>query len=949
MRLRLLFVPRNGFAPGLATGIGLCATGIALCAMLAGCGWSYEENNGQGHAAADADRAQPAPAAPNTAGSPAIPNDDVHQPARVTPDHEIPARADAHNGTGDGADLIQDPDGPDAQPRQPRPQPSGNDRDLLEDVIRQQRERINELKAASRVTIERSRQLVAAGEVERAQRLLVDVLDELRRWESMDPELAAAANEVQAYYSEVRGLSGEGFGARDQGAESDSMRALIEEARATARQYFENAEAFMAEGGYESALDWYDRVKEVIRWAPYGSNLNEMYASRVEARIREANDLMRKREWDDQVRHEGMIRELEILERRREEEQQRETLEALWGEALFNMNLRRFSTAEQICTQILALDPGFQDARNMLRDIEGLARQAQRDENQQRRLDQYRRLWASWYESKIPLAGQIIEYPTGDEWERIKSRASSLQIDYAESTEVQRIKAVLRNEYVDRLEYDEVELGEVVEEIRRRSNLPLVIHPSIVDDVSDVEISVAVGNLLWGNALNIICELAEVRYLIVPEGVCWIVNDDVDIEPPMIVRLHDVRDLTIRVKDFAGTRIRLRGNDTGGGGGVIFEDEDELVEPIETDTLAEIIEDAVMVDSWDLDGASIQTVAGQLLVRNMPEVHAEIQRFLQDLRDVSGIVITIETRFITIDDMFLSDFGVDWRGLGGQSPGNTVLLDDVTVGAPDFAGGTVDNGANGVPPGAAIAGLFFNDGTIGTTTDIRGRFENLFDNALGNFLRSTGGLGLQYTIFNQPDMQFNLVITALEKSRNATVLVAPRLSAFNTQRANLTVINQVSYVRDFSVQTAVSAAIADPIIDTISDGLVLDIKPTVSNDRRFVTIELRPSVAQLLRPIPTFTTTLGAAGSSPVTIQIPELSVQSAETTVMCPDGGIVVVGGLKTIRDIDRESSVPLLGDIPIIGTLFKRKGRSLENRSLIIVVKAVVTDLREQESRRP
>jgi MSHA biogenesis protein MshL len=69
----------------------------------------------------------------------------------------------------------------------------------------------------------------------------------------------------------------------------------------------------------------------------------------------------------------------------------------------------------------------------------------------------------------------------------------------------------------------------------------------------------------------------------------------------------------------------------------------------------------------------------------------------------------------------------------------------------------------------------------------------------------------------------------------------------------------------------------------------------------------------------------------------------------MCPDGGLVVVGGFKAIRDVDRESTTPIIGDIPILGNLFKRKGRSLENRSLIVILKAEVTDLLEQEERMP
>jgi type II secretory pathway component GspD/PulD (secretin) len=129
--------------------------------------------------------------------------------------------------------------------------------------------------------------------------------------------------------------------------------------------------------------------------------------------------------------------------------------------------------------------------------------------------------------------------------------------------------------------------------------------------------------------------------------------------------------------------------------------------------------------------------------------------------------------------------------------------------------------------------------------------------------------------------------------------------------------------------------------------MVLDVKPTVSNDRRFVTVEVQPTVAELLLPIPTFTTTLGP--TSTVTIQIPEIKLQTAQTTVRVPDGGAVVIAGLKTVRDKYHESGVPILSDIPLLGVLFRRQGRNKEQFNLVIVVHAKIIDLNDEELRRP
>jgi type II secretory pathway component GspD/PulD (secretin) len=235
--------------------------------------------------------------------------------------------------------------------------------------------------------------------------------------------------------------------------------------------------------------------------------------------------------------------------------------------------------------------------------------------------------------------------------------------------------------------------------------------------------------------------------------------------------------------------------------------------------------------------------------------------------------------------------------------------------------------------------VYFADGADG---DIRARTENRFDRNLGDRISTAGGAALQYVFLD--DTELSLVLEAVRKDSRATKLTEPRLSAFNTQRAYLAVVNRVAFVEDFDVEVAQSAAIADPIIGTVKDGLILDIRPTVSHDLKYVTIEFRPTIAQLIRPIPTFVTTLGADAQE-VTIQQPELFIQSVETTVKVPDAGSVLIGGLKNIRDIDRVTEVPWLAQIPLLGFFFSHKGRSIERSNLMVVVTANITDLYEEE----
>lgn len=128
----------------------------------------------------------------------------------------------------------------------------------------------------------------------------------------------------------------------------------------------------------------------------------------------------------------------------------------------------------------------------------------------------------------------------------------------------------------------------------------------------------------------------------------------------------------------------------------------------------------------------------------------------------------------------------------------------------------------------------------------------------------------------------------------------------------------------------------------IQDGIVLDVQPIISHDRKYVTLNLNPTVSELTRPIPTFTTSL-AGSTLPVTLQLPNLTVTNFSTTVKVPDGGTVLLGGLRQMFTRERRAEVPILSKLPLISILFKQEGSSDENRSLMVMVKATITDVRD------
>jgi general secretion pathway protein D len=94
----------------------------------------------------------------------------------------------------------------------------------------------------------------------------------------------------------------------------------------------------------------------------------------------------------------------------------------------------------------------------------------------------------------------------------------------------------------------------------------------------------------------------------------------------------------------------------------------------------------------------------------------------------------------------------------------------------------------------------------------------------------------------------------------------------------------------------------------------------------------------------TFTTSLGAF-TTPVTLQLPEIPIQKAQTTVRVPNGGTLLIGGLKNIGSYDFKSETPILSKIPVVSFFFSRRGSTQEFSNLLIIIKARIVDLSEEE----
>ncbi len=698
--------------------------------------------------------------------------------------------------------------------------------------------------------------------------------------------------------------------------------------------------AALEQGNFDRAIDLARQAQlnidigESINWG----NLSDRVAALEESavRARDASEQEQVSEVERQVADERRSQESARLAR------QNARTEDLINKSMRAFQRRQFKLSQDFAFEAMRLDNNNQVARQMHDAAIKAMRQDQSDRYFADKRREIQKMLEAAEELRVPQTDLVFTDLAA--WNRAQARSVATTSAGPLDPEDAAMQQLLQDETIAGLSFTEDDGGfdDVKTRIQAITGIPIIITPGareVIDGedltlIMDITAPISVGNFLG-------IMIAE------SENLAWSVHNGVveistksEAGGSMATELKDVRDLIMPKTEFIPPTIVDLPTDAIDDSGVprTGGESDETTSFIAMDNLVEQLKDATDRLYWDSDtGANLDsTESGYIIVTAGPAMQTQVEGVLNDMRRFSTTVVSIQSKFLTITNNFLQEIGVDWRGLGGSgSKGTVATLDDVTNGLDDNASRGLDNSGTLDPAGSPISGAFFNDGGDG---DIRARTENYFANPLGRALSTTGGATAALVYLD--DLELQAVIRAIEKQQDVQELNGQELTVLNNQRGHVAVINQTSYVRDFDIEVAQAAFIADPKVDVIQDGIVLDVKPTVNYDRRSITLELHPTVAELIRPIPTFSTSL-AGTTQPVTIQLPTLQVRSFATVATVPDGGSVLIGGLREVFTMERRAEVPVLGQIPLVSFFFKQEGVSDENSSLMVLITAAITDV--------
>lgn len=743
----------------------------------------------------------------------------------------------------------------------------------------------------------------------------------------------------------VRSLLGDQYADAAQLVKDSAAQLMVRrnQARMEAMEQDEQGDNALRAGDLDAAVDHYRQAQMILRYNPLiaTESLDEKIISgKLERALDMSQELARENERKAQE-----LARAEKEKREAEESKYRENvLRSLYANANSAFLNEHFDKSEDYCDQILLVDP-HNTAAKELRQIARDARHAKVDEDTRQN---YREQWLRTIDEVDTMnvvQNQALVFDDLKRWQVVDKREplefSSLST--GASADKQRVLDRLDSvSFAPRFETPEgggSALADVAAYLQSITGVNFVITPKANSELDEEQKTVRLKLDTQRSVRKVLDLIAETH-----ENLRWKVEDGVvkfvtkeDLKGGQILRTYEVRDLIHPIPDFPGKEMNVSPS-----GGTNLQEEDKTereANVVTSDNLDTLIRNNVAPGSWEADPQNSLriTPSGTMVVHQTPEVHEQIQKLLDDLREATGIMVDIQARFLKVEDNFLEDIGVDFRGLGSPGLGTNNFFND--FGDPTAQ---ADLGRE-IGQDTDLGAYYTRNSANGDSMDVRSRVEQLYDTALGdpNVMQGNGGLSFQWTYLN--DLQLQLILRAVSKSERVELVTSPRITVYNTARGNLSVLNQVAYVQDFNVEIAQGASIADPIVNVVQDGVVLDVRPVVSADRRFITLELRPTIATLKRPMREVVTTLGSQNS--VTIQLPEVEYQRVRTSIPMPDGGTVLLGGMKVSDRQDLHSGVPILNKIPIFSFLFDRKGNYVSNRKLLVLLKASIVIPTEHE----
>ena len=285
------------------------------------------------------------------------------------------------------------------------------------------------------------------------------------------------------------------------------------------------------------------------------------------------------------------------------------------------------------------------------------------------------------------------------------------------------------------------------------------------------------------------------------------------------------------------------------------------------------------------------------LIITAPEPLYRQLRAVIDKLDGRRAQVLVESLIVEVAANKVAQFGIQWQGILGKQGDGTVGVIGTNSGAA---------GSNIIGLTAALAS--------GSTTGIATAAAGL-------------GAGMNVALAPRINGQYYLGALAnfLQNSGDANVLSTPNLMTLDNEEARILIGDNVPFVTGSYANTGNNGTV-NPFntVERKDVGLMLKVRPQIGENGT-VKMAIYQEISKIDR-----STLSNATG--------PTTSKRAVESNVVVDDGSIIVIGGLLEDTYSQGEDKVPLMGDLPVVGNLFKSENRSRRKTNLMIFLRPIV-----------
>jgi len=666
------------------------------------------------------------------------------------------------------------------------------------------------------------------------------------------------------------------------------------------------------------------------------------------------------------------------------------------GDGLYQSG--RYDLAFKRCEQVLNIDKYNIAARRLMEKIDG-ARQNYADNaynsTRGQLIEQIDSAWELPVTKYAQGQSQVLEQPVIDTrgTASINRKLEEIRlpsINFREATVREALDFVKqRAKTLDTTEPDEAKRG---------INIVLKLDPSTQAADTAQRITLAFTDVPLGEALKYIATAAGLKIKVEPYAVAVVpINEQTDI---LITKEYKVSPGFISSLPAAGGEAAAAGGGAAaapGGFGFGGAPAAGAAPATVGKSGAKEFLEANGVTFPAGSSANYLTSSSKLVVRNTQANLDLIDQLVEIDNNNAPTQVQIESKFIEVTQNNLKELGFDWLlgqfqlpfGSGVYGGGGTTAFGQSLTGTSSAAGSTSGStlttnsaypfqapGSNGVPIGASssTSGPLTSGNRSGSTAISVNAVDGLL---FGSPAGAAPGVLALAGVFTNP--QFQVVLRALDQQKGIDLMSAPRVTAKSGQRATIQLVREFRYPTQFDppqIPQNVGSGFS-PVTPTTPSafetrnlGVELEVEPTVGPDGYTIDLNLSPRVTEfdgfinygspifataqsqtsaLLAATQGLTTAFGFGTilGEPTTVLVSEnvinqpiFSVRQVTTQVTVYDGQTVVLGGLMR-EDVQKvEDKTPILGDIPLVGRLFRTSADQHLKRNLIMFVTASLID---------